>query len=168
MLKTKTLPTQKSPNVAQQTRNGIRCPPNGLPATSCELGLFYNRKNLTSILLPTFVLLLNMATPKNHKLLANPPKAGSYFSSSSLPNPVFLEQGTRGRSRGAPRRRQQYRDKCHRQQGGCAPPRPPHTHTPIGTLQVMSLSFLPMKIQGQSQLLSTQKGSITGTICQMI
>lgn len=104
--------------------------------------------------------------PQNHKLLANPPKAGSYFSSSSLPNPVFLERGTREEARDGLEGDNSTETNATGSRVGVLPCTPPHT--PIGTLQVMSLSFLPMKMQGQNQLLSTQKGSIPGTICQMI
>lgn len=65
MLKTKTVTAY-----TQELQSGSvdkkwnRCPCNGPPATSYELVLFFNRKILTSILFPTFVFLLHMATPK--------------------------------------------------------------------------------------------------------
>lgn len=57
------------------------CPCNGLPANSCELVLFFNRKILTSILFPTFVFVIHghpetttfWLTPKTADLLSSPP-----------------------------------------------------------------------------------------------
>lgn len=135
------------------------CPCNGLPANSFKVLLFSNKTILTSILSPTFVFLLYIAT-SNHKLLANPQNCWLNFP----PHHFQIQYSQSGTQGGESTRKQEWENKELQQARNT---RILH-YTSIWTSHLTQLPFRQMKIQDKIQLLSDEKGSVTGAVCQMI